>query len=103
MNDAHTAAAAAHRRLHDDGIADLPRNFLRFHCRLDRVLGSGQNWNTCRCGQSSSGSLVSQQLEEIWRRANESDARFFAGAGECRILGEETVTRVDGVDALLLR
>ncbi len=29
MNDAHAAASAAHRRLHDEGIANLLRNLLR--------------------------------------------------------------------------
>ncbi len=42
-NNAHAAAAAAHRRFHNDGITDLPRNLLGLRCRLDRILRSGQN------------------------------------------------------------
>src|SRR5712664_3198701 len=101
MNNAHAAAAAAHPCFHNYGIADLPRNLLRLCCRLDRVLGSWQNRHSRRCGQSSSGGFVSKQLEKIGWRTNEDDAGLFAGTGESRIFGKKTVTRVDGVDALL--
>src|SRR5438067_6891245 len=60
MDDTHAAAAAAHRRFHDDGIADLPSNFLRLRRRLNGILGSGKDRNARRCRQSSSGGFVSK-------------------------------------------
>src|SRR5205814_1118393 len=45
MNDAHAAAAAAHRRFHNDGKGNLPRNFVRLGSRLHRILRSGQDRN----------------------------------------------------------
>ena len=45
MNDAHAAAAAAHRRLHNDRKGNLPGNFVRLGSRLHRILRSGQNRN----------------------------------------------------------
>src|SRR5229473_3763822 len=101
MNDAHAAATTAHRRFHDDGIADLKRSLLRLLGRLDWILSSVKHRNARRYGQSSSGGFVSKQFEKIRRRTDENDAGLFAGPGESRIFGEETVTRVDGVDALL--
>src|SRR5712692_5824619 len=48
VNDAHAAAAATHRRFYNDGVADLPRNFLRFYRRLESKLGSRKNRNARR-------------------------------------------------------
>src|SRR2546429_393533 len=100
MDDAHAAAAPAHRRFHDDGIADLPSNFLRLRWRLDGIFSSGKDGNACQCSESSSGCLVSKQLKKLRRGTNESDAGLFAGARKRRILGKKTVTGMDGVDAL---
>ena len=43
MDNAHAAAAAAHRRFHNDRIADLPSELLRFCSRLHGILGPGQD------------------------------------------------------------
>ena len=45
MNDAHASATTTHRGFHDNGIADLPRDFLRFRSRLDRILSSRKDRN----------------------------------------------------------
>ncbi len=103
MDDAHAAATTAHRGFCDDGIADLPGNFFRLCCRLDGILGSRKDRNARRSGQSSCGGLVSKQFKKLWRRSDETDASFFAGACKRRIFGKKTVTWVDGVDALLFR
>ncbi len=58
VNDAHAPAAATHRGFHDDGIADLPRDLMRLCCRLDRILGSGQDWHPRRSCKSTSGGFV---------------------------------------------
>src|SRR2546430_9768927 len=95
MDDAHAAAAPAHRRFHDDGIADLPSNFLRLRWRLDGIFSSGKDGNASQCSDSSSGCLVSKQLKKLRRRAKRSEAELFAGPRERRIFRKETLNRED--------
>src|ERR1700694_3924961 len=101
MNDAHAAAAATHRRFHDDGIADLLRYLLRLRCRLDGILGSWQNRHPRGSCESASGGFVSEQFEKTRRRTYKGDTGLFADPGERGILGKKTVTGVDGVNTLL--
>src|SRR5256884_4788430 len=102
MDDAHAAAAPAHRRFHDDGIADLPSNFLRLRWRLDGIFSSGKDGNACQCSESSSGCLVSKQLKKLRRGGHEKDGRLFARVRPRRSLGKKTLTGVDGVGAPFL-
>src|SRR5712672_687266 len=60
MNDTHAAAAAAHRRFHDDGVANFACYWLRLRRRLDGILGSGKHRNARRSGQASSSGFISQ-------------------------------------------
>ncbi len=57
-DNAHSPATAAHRSFHDDGIADLLRNFVCFARGFHWLLGSRQNGNSCRSGQPSRSSFV---------------------------------------------
>ena len=62
MNDAHAATTAAHRGFHNNGIADLPSNFLRLRRRLDRIIGPREHGDARRSSKPSSGGLVPKQL-----------------------------------------
>src|SRR5256886_14526122 len=99
MHDAYAAPALAHRRFHDDGIADLPSNFLRLRWRLDGIFSSGKDGNACQCSESSSGCLVSKQLKKLRRGANEKDAGPFAGARQTRILRKKNRNGMGGAHA----
>ena len=103
MNDAHAAAASAHRRFHDDGVADFPRDRLCLRSGLDRIFGSGKDGNSGGSGEPARRGLVTQQFEKIRRRTNEDDASLFASARESGIFRKKTVTWVDGVDAFFFR
>ena len=46
QRDAHAAAAAAHRRLDDDGIAELFGELVRLLVRRDRRVAAGQDRHT---------------------------------------------------------
>src|ERR1700722_8761567 len=99
---AHAAAAAAHGGFHDDRIADLLRNFLCFASRFDRIFGARQDRDTRGRCEPSRGRLVAKQFQQRRRGSYKGDPGGLAGAGEGGMLGEEAVTWVDGVDAVLL-
>ncbi len=46
------------------------------------------------------GYLVTQVFENIDARPDENDARFLASSRELRVLGQETVTGMDGIDLM---
>src|SRR5579863_3026852 len=86
-DDAHAAAAAAHRGLHDDGIADRGREFSRFRGGVDRFLRPRKDRYASRVREASCGGFVSEEFEQFGSWADEGDACYLASAGECWILG----------------
>ena len=101
VHDAHAAAAAAHGRLDDHGIADVPGEFAGLGGGAHGRFRSGQNRDSRRSGQAASGRLIAQQFQQLRRRPDEGDAGLGAGASEDGILREEAVTGMDGVHLLL--
>jgi hypothetical protein len=53
-------------------------------------------------GEGAGGGFVAHHFEEFGARADEDEAGLLASAGKVRVFREETVTGVNGVDALFL-
>src|SRR5579863_3925788 len=102
-NDAHAAAAPAHRGFYDDGIADFFSDALGFFRRLDGVFCARQSGDTRRGGEFARSGLVAEQLEQVRSWPDKCDARLFAGACEVWIFGQESISRVNRVNVVLFR
>ena len=103
VDDTHAAAAAAHRRLHDDRVAELLGERCRFLDGRHRPVGAGEDRHVGVLGDPAGGDLVAELFEDLRPRADEDDPRFGAGGGELRVLAEEAVAGVDAVGPDLLR
>lgn len=99
---AHAAAAAAGRRLEDDGEAEADGLLERLLPVAQRLGAAGDDRHAALHGDLLGRELVAHLAEHVARGADERDAGRFAGAGKVRILGQEAVARVDGVDAAAL-
>ena len=99
---AHAAAAAAGRRLEDDGEAEADGLLERLLPVTQRLGAAGDDRHAALHGDLLGRELVAHLAEHVARGADERDAGRFAGAGKVRILGQEAVARVDGVDAAAL-
>ena len=101
LDDAHAAAAAAHRRLDDHGIAERLGQLARLGARLDRLVARRQDRHAGLVGHLPGGDLVAELVEQLGPRADEGDAGRVAGPRELGVLGEEAVAGMDRVDLLL--
>ena len=94
--DAHAAAAAAHRRLDDDRIAELLAP-ARGASSLSRPAASlPERTGTLACWAMPRAATLSPSCSRIsGARADEDDARASAGPGERSVLREKAVARMD--------
>ena len=97
--NAHAAAAAARRRLDEDGIAHR-RGPGQSACSssVDQPLAAGHDGNAGLLGQLAGLVLVAQPLHGFLRRADELDLAVAADLGEVGVLGEEAVAGMDRLD-----
>ena len=102
LAQAHTAAAAAGRRLEDDGEAEADGLLERLLPVAQGLGAAGDDRHAALHGDLLGRELVAHLAEHVARGADERDAGFFAGAGEVRVFGQEAVARVDGIDAAAL-
>src|SRR6185295_2639529 len=98
VDDAHAASAAAEAGLHDQRETDPLGFLLQSRPGLDRPVGAGQDGKAGLDRELARGDLVAEEFEHLGRRSDEGDARVTAGPREVRILGEESVAGMDGVD-----
>ena len=111
LDDAHAAAAAAHRGLDDDGVADRrgaalarpldPRARLRG--RRHGVVGARHERHADARRERARGGLVAEGLQLLDRRPDEGDALGLERGGEVGALREQAVARVHAVDVVVLR
>ncbi len=101
-HNAHAAPAAAHGGFYDHRIADLGRESARFGCGAYRFFRPGKHRYASRIRQPPSRRFVSEEFEQFGGRSNKGDASLLARASKFRILGQETVAGMNGVDALFL-
>ena len=101
-NDSHSASAAACRCLEHDRIAALFSKLQRcFHIR--NLLGDSRNCRHAdRLGDDLGLHLVSKLVHHVSARAYEHDTIGLTCPCELRILSQESVSRMYGVDALCL-
>ncbi len=85
-NDPHPPAAAAHRRLDDDGIAQGLGQRVGLWTGNDRAVASRKNRHAHLACELARGHLVAQPIEELGRRPNERDPTASAGARELGVL-----------------
>ena len=98
---AHAPSAAAGDRLdHHRPAAQLLEECARA-VEVDCVVAAAQDRRAARCGESARPRLVAEQRQRGGGRADECDARLFAGAGEIGVLREEAVAGVDRVALVL--
>src|SRR5690349_14656283 len=95
---AHAASAAAGRSFDDDGVSDGAgplRGFLR---RLHDAVGSGQDGHAGFLHCLTGFFFFAHQARDFRRWADEGDAAGLAHLGKIRVLAEETVAGMDGVN-----
>ena len=102
MDDAHPAPTAAKCRFDDQREPNVRRDLERLCAVVHWIVGSGKSRDLEFLGQSASRNLVSHQLEQLGARPDESNARFGASARESRVLRQESIARMNQVDALFL-
>ena len=100
--DAHAPAAAAHGRLDDDrdSRACWPGPGPR-RCRGPALSLPGRTGTPACLGDAPGHDLVAELFEDLGARADEDEAGLPAGPGECRVLGQEAVAGMDGIDLVL--
>ena len=101
VHHAHAASAAAERGFDDQRVADLASDLGSVSFVGDGFPAARDARNSGLLGEAAGGGFVAQQGKKIGRRPDKGDAGALAGAGQGGVLGEKTVARVDGVDALL--
>ena len=100
---AHTAPAAAGRRLQDHGEAEVHGQLLGGLTVGDGVLGAGGCGNAALDGQRLGAELVAHPVQHVAAGADELDPRRLAGAGKVAVLAQKAVSGVDGIRAVFLR
>ena len=100
---AHAASAAAPRRLQHQRIADIGSHARRRIGIVGQRLARRHHRHAHRLRQLARGDLVAELAHGLRRRPDEDDAGLGAGGGEVRVLRQQAIARVDGVDVRLAR
>jgi hypothetical protein len=97
VRDSHAATAAAGHRFDHDRVANLFRSRQRVLFFLDDAVRSGRGGHTGFFGQRAAYCFVLQRIHRARTWPDEPNVAVFAYVGEMRVLGEETVARVNRV------
>ena len=97
------AAAAAKAGLDHQRVSDPLSDGRDVIVLAEGRLGAGHRRHADRMREPPRGDFVAERLEMPRRRTDEADSRFFAGAREAGVLGEESVARVNRIGAAALR
>mmetsp|Transcript_14040 Transcript_14040/g.25357 ORF Transcript_14040/g.25357 Transcript_14040/m.25357 type:complete len:244 (-) Transcript_14040:404-1135(-) len=96
----HTSTTSSERSLCHNGVA----HFLsEFKCLLDiayNPVTTGYNWHVCFKSEITRGGFGTHHINRLAVRSNEDDACLFTSGSEVTALGEETVSRVNGVNLM---
>ena len=96
VHDAHAAPAAAARRLHDDRVADLPRDLEGSPSGARAAALRARHAGNAGLGHDMlGGHLVAHQPDGLRRRADEDETALLDALGKVRVLGEKPVAGVD--------
>eukprot|EP00968_Pinguiococcus_pyrenoidosus_P004452 scaffold300_cov258-Pinguiococcus_pyrenoidosus.AAC.31 len=106
LHHAHAFAPSAHGGLDDDGISDGVVAALDELAGLlqgrDRAIGAGHHGDADFDGQGSRHRLIPKLVQVLHGGTNEGYPGCLQGRGEVFPLGEEAVSGMHGVDAVLL-
>ena len=95
----HADAAATARRLDQERIADALRLLLEAReIRGRKARATRQHRHACGFGQKTRALLVTHVLDSLGPRADPGEAGGLDPLGEARVLGQETIARMDRVD-----
>ena len=100
-DDPHSPASPAKGSLGNQGESQLRSRLQGRLPFLNGLVGSGNHRNSRLPGEATGSQLVSQQLQQTGCRPHEGDVCLPASLGELRVLGQEPVTRMDGVHLLV--
>ena len=99
----NAATAAAKARLDDERKSDALPDGGDVVSLFEGGLGAGHRWHAYRMRKLPRRDLVAERLEMTRRGTDETDSRFFAGARQAGVLGEESVARVNRIRAAARR
>ena len=99
---AHALAAATLGGLDHDGKAILIDEILGILKVGDGTVGTGDDGNAGIDGQLTGLGLVTKDLEVLHLGTDEGNARIGTGLSELGTLGKESISRMDGIDAIVL-
>lgn len=95
MHFAHALAAAAGRRLDENGVSHGLGERTRLFDGFDDAVGTGNGGDAAMLHGVARGGFVAHRIDAVGRRADEDDAVVGARTGEVGILGEEAVSGMD--------
>ena len=98
MDDAHSLAAPARRRLDEQRKADLSCRLGQCRVALVIAVVARQHRHPELGGAPSRGGLVAHRRDRLGRRTDPGQPGGNGGARELRVLGQEPVPRVDRLD-----
>ena len=102
VDTAHAAAAAAVDGLDHDRQADALGEGLDLSEVLDGTVRARDHRDLRLLGLDARIDLIAEHLQVLDLRADEDDALFLTALCQLRILREEAVARMDGIDIVLL-
>ena len=94
---AHTASAAAGRRLQDDREAEFHGQLLGFFLALERFRCTGSSGNIAFQSHLLGAELIAHHIQDPGRRSDEFDAGMLAGFGKLTVLRKEAISGMNGV------
>ena len=100
-HDAHAAAATAECCLAYDRVADLVAEGLGLGDGVDGRLCARNDGYVELARQFTGLGLVTKSLDDVRRRPDKHDVCLLAQLHEARVLREEAITRMDGVNVVL--
>ena len=101
-NDAHALATATLGSLDHDGKAVLIDKILGILKVGDGTISTGDDGDAGVDGQLTSLGLVTKDLEVLDLGTDEGNASIGTGLGKLGTLGKESISRMDGIDAIVL-
>ena len=96
-DDAHAATASARRCLQDHGVADLLGRLRRGRLVGNNAVRARNRRQAVLRQQRAHRSLALEALEHLGRRADKGKAVRGCSLGECGVLREEAVSRVNSI------
>ena len=93
----HPFTAASHRSLQHDRIAYFITDTYRLFGTLQRLFRTGDYGNTCGNHTLTGGNLVTHRFHRLGGRTDKDDPLLFAPAGKISILGQKTITGMNGI------